>query len=132
MRIYCPGHIYVTYHKPQFTDKVICNLQQKKKSRLSLYIKHCYQKQTGANPLQNNLLFLSAGISSIHNNKLPDNVQQDLNYMCYKDGCSTHRQESTNWLLLAIATFIDIWSDLWSMRPFKPHSHSSSCKYSES
>jgi len=26
MRIYCTGHIYVTYHKSQFTDKVICNL----------------------------------------------------------------------------------------------------------
>lgn len=110
------------------------NLQPsaEKKNRLSLYIIHCYQKQTGANHLQNNLSFLSAGNSRIHNNKLLNNVQQDLNYMWYNDGCFTHRQESTNWLLLAIATFIDIWSDLWSMRPFKPHSHCSSCKYSES
>jgi len=46
--------------------------------------------------LQNNLSFLSAGNSRIHNNKRLNNVQQDLNYMCHNDGCFTHRQESTN------------------------------------
>jgi hypothetical protein len=95
MRIYCTGQIYVTYHKTQFTDKVICNFQRKK-NRLSLYIIHCYQKQNGANPLQNNLSFLSADNSRICNNKRLNNVQQDLNYMCHNDGCFTHRQESTN------------------------------------